>query len=224
MPKINIPLGLDGSLDKTDESMKLSELIYNPNRTDSGQGMYISKTSQIEYNTDDYPDDPEIYNKGDIGLIHIFWKTLGGADGFLMLADDANSYMRPSGDATGEENAEIIDADTLGGNPPSYYLNYNNLTNRPTLVDYAILANYTLSSSQWVESNGVYQQQITLSGFSFLPSSQVDFDADFDNISLISSPIIPFNDNGTVYARTLIPPSSDITIQLTIRKITQELS
>lgn len=225
MPKINIPMGLnEGEKDLTDESKYLTTLIYKPERTTSGVGMYTSKTSMITYSTDDYPDDPQIYNKGEVGLIYLWWKLYGGKDGFLEMAEDANSYVRPSGDITPEGELVPSNADTLGGNPPSYYLNYNNLNNLPTLVDYAILTSHTLKAADWVKSGGLYQQQISISGFTFLPSSQIDFDADFDNIALINAPIIPFNDNGTVYAKTTFPPNSDILVQLTIRKLTKTIT
>lgn len=222
MPKINIPMGLNaGEKDLTDESKYLTTLIYKPERTTSGVGMYTSRTSMITYSTDDYPDDPQIYNKGEVGLIYLWWKLYGGKDGFLEMASDANSYIRPAGNTTPAGSLVPSNADTLGGNPPSYYLNYNNLSNLPTLVDYAVVTSYTLTSSGWTKSGSIYQQRISVSGFTFLPSSQVDFDADFDNIALLNAPITPFNENGTVYAKTTIPPTTNVTIQLTIRKITK---
>ena len=225
MPKINIPMGLnEGEQDLTDESKYLTTLIYKADRTTTGVGIYTSTTSNIVYSTDDYPNDESIYNKGEVGLIHLFWKLYGGADGFLELADDANSYVRPSGDTTTSGELVPSDADTLGGNPPSYYLDYNNLTNTPTLTDYAITSPYTLLSSSWAKVEDYFQQQINITDFRFQPSSQVDFDADLDNLGLLNNTIIPFNDNGTVYARTLNPPTSDVVIQITIRKITKTIN
>ena len=123
MPKINIPMGANGDLDLTDESKYLSTLIYKTNKTITGEGNYISKTSGKTYSTNDYPDDSDIYNKGELGLIHLFWKLYGGEDGFLILADDVNSYLRPSGNESGDEYVDVANADTLGGKPPSYYVN-----------------------------------------------------------------------------------------------------
>lgn len=129
MPKINIPMGANGDLDLTDESKYLSTLIYKTNKTITGEGNYISKTSGKTYSTNDYPDDSDIYNKGELGLIHLFWKLYGGEDGFLILADDVNSYLRPSGNESGDEYVDVVNADTLGGKPPSYYVNQEQIQN-----------------------------------------------------------------------------------------------
>ena len=129
MPKINIPMGTEGDLDLTDESKYLSTLIYKTNKTITGEGNYISKTSGKTYSTNDYPDDSDIYNKGELGLIHLFWKLYGGEDGFLILADDVNSYLRPSGNESGDEYVDAVNADTLGGKPPSYYVNQEQIQN-----------------------------------------------------------------------------------------------
>lgn len=129
MPKINIPMGTEGDLDLTDESKYLSTLIYKTNKTITGEGNYISKTSGKTYSTNDYPDDSDIYNKGELGLIHLFWKLYGGEDGFLILADDVNSYLRPSGNESVDEYVDVVNADTLGGKPPSYYVNQEQIQN-----------------------------------------------------------------------------------------------
>lgn len=203
MPKINIPLGLDGSLDKTDESMKLSELIYNPNRTDSGQGMYVSKTSQIEYNTDDYPDDPEIYNKGDIGLIHIFWKTLGGADGFILMASDINNINEQLVPATQSKQGFMSPEDKIKVDniPPKIY----------TLV---------LPVANWVEyEEDKFRQELTINGLT--ANSKVDFDTDIETQENLNGSIRPVNINGTLYAMTLEPPDVDISVQATITETTR---
>lgn len=203
MPKINIPLGLDGGLDKTDESMKLSELIYNPNRTDSGQGVYISKTSQIEYNTDDYPDDPEIYNKGDIGLIHIFWKTLGGADGFILMASDINNINEQLVPATQSKQGFMSPEDKIKVDniPPKIY----------TLV---------LPVANWVEyEEDKFRQELTINGLT--ANSKVDFDTDIETQENLNGSIRPVNINGTLYAMTLEPPDVDISVQATITETTR---
>lgn len=108
MAKKNIPMGLSGDKDLTDESRYLSELIYKANRTNTGVATYTSKTSSITYSTNNYPEDVNIYNKGEVGLINIFWKLYGGADGFLLLADDINSYIRPNKQATTNYSFESV--------------------------------------------------------------------------------------------------------------------
>lgn len=93
MAKVNIPIGLDGSLDYTDESKHLNTLIYTIDRTNSGQSTFTSLSSQITYNTEDYPDNPEIFNRGDVGMIHLLQTLYGGQDGFLMMAEDYNNVV-----------------------------------------------------------------------------------------------------------------------------------
>lgn len=90
MAKINIPIGLDGKLDYSDESRYLNSLIYMTDRTNAGQATFTSVSSNITYNTADYPDNPEIYNRGEVGIIHLLQTLYGGQDGFLMMADDYN--------------------------------------------------------------------------------------------------------------------------------------
>ena len=201
MAKINIPLGLDGSLDKTDESMKLSELIYNPNRTDAGQGMYRSKTSNIEYNTDDYPDDPDIYNKGDIGLIRIFWKELGGPDGFILMAADINNI-----------NSQLIPATptTQGFMSPEDKIKVDNIPPKVyTLV---------LPVANWVGyEEDKFRQQLTIPNLT--ENSKVDFDTDIETQELLNGVIIPLNIGGVLYATTLEPPDVDISVQATVTEV-----
>ena len=98
MPKINIPIGTDGKLDYTDESKYLDILIYKIDRTESGQVEYTSLSSNITYKTIDYPEDSNIYNKGEVGMINLLQKIYGGENGFLMLAEDYNkllAYKKP---------------------------------------------------------------------------------------------------------------------------------
>ncbi len=91
MPKIDMPIGLNGDLDYSDEAMKLSELMLNTDRTSTGQISYTSESSGITYNTADYPDNAQIYNKGDCGLIALLHIKYGGTDGWLLMANDINS-------------------------------------------------------------------------------------------------------------------------------------
>lgn len=90
MPKINIPIGENGSKDYSAEVIKLNELTMNASRTTTGTASFTSKSSGIYYTTDDYPDDADVYNKGDIGMICLLRKLYGGADGWLMMAGDLN--------------------------------------------------------------------------------------------------------------------------------------
>lgn len=198
MPKINIPLGLDGELDKTDESKKLSELIYNENRTNSGQSVYISKTSQIRYDTNDYPDNPEIYNKGDIGLIHIFWNLLGGPDGFVVMASDINNINEQLIPATQEKQGFMSPEDKakVDNIPPKVY-------------------NINLLANSWEEyETDIFRQLVVIPNLT--PNCKVDFDTDVVSMENISSPIRPENISGTLYAITLSPPDVDIPIQATV--------
>lgn len=120
MPKTNIPMGLgSGEKDYTDEMKYLSSLIYNPNRTTTGQETYTSATSGTTYSTEDYPNDADIYNKGDVGIIRILWNLYGGEDGFLVLADDANSYIRPQGIEMFV--GDPIETTLIDGNLKAYY-------------------------------------------------------------------------------------------------------
>lgn len=89
MPKIDMPIGV-GGIDYSDEAKKLTELMFNPNRTTRGQVSYTSATSGATYNTADHQDDTSIYNKGDVGLIALFHSMFGGEDGWIMMAKDIN--------------------------------------------------------------------------------------------------------------------------------------
>lgn len=81
MPKIDMPIGLNGDLDYSNEAKKLSELMLNADRTSVGQVSYTSESSGITYNTADYSSNAQIYNKGDCGLIALLHAKYGGADG-----------------------------------------------------------------------------------------------------------------------------------------------
>ena len=89
MPKIDMPIGV-GDKDYSDEAKKLTELMFNPGRTTTGQAEYTSDTSGIVYRTADYPDNSSIYNKGDICLISMLHTLYGGEDGWIMMAKDIN--------------------------------------------------------------------------------------------------------------------------------------
>ena len=93
MPKVNIPLGEGDGKDYSAESLRLNELIYKADRSISGQVQWISTSSNTTYNTADFPDDPDIFDKGELGLIKLFWKQLGGENGFLLMADDYNNLV-----------------------------------------------------------------------------------------------------------------------------------
>jgi hypothetical protein len=160
MPKINIPFGENGGDNYTDEAQYLSTLIYKKDKTSSGTATYTSFTSKKIYSTDDYPDDAEIYNKGEIGLIHIFWKLYGGKDGFLELADDANTYIRPSltnAIYLGEENVSRITSNVSSSYKIMTVLIDTTDSDPTSSVTYADDAvNMTAGSSDWDKFFGHY--------------------------------------------------------------------
>lgn len=89
MPKMDMPIGISG-LDYSDEAKKLTELMFNAERTTSGQVEYTSTTSGIVYKTEDHPSDSSVYNKGDVGLIALIHSLYGGEDGWILMAKDVN--------------------------------------------------------------------------------------------------------------------------------------
>lgn len=93
MAKTNIPIGMNGELDYTDESKYLNTLIYKLDRTTTGQSQFTSLSSNITYSTEDYPDDDDIYSCGEVGMIRLLQKLYGGQDGFLMMAEDYNNVV-----------------------------------------------------------------------------------------------------------------------------------
>lgn len=90
MPKINIPLGENGGKDYSSEAAKLNELITDVERTTTGVTEFTSESSGIYYSTEDYPDDTDVYNMGDLGMIRLLRKLYGGSSGWLVMADDLN--------------------------------------------------------------------------------------------------------------------------------------
>ena len=90
MAKINMPIGENGLLDYSAEAAKLNELIMNEFRTVTGTATFASSSSGLSYSTDDYADDPEIYNNGEYGMVRLLQKLYGGENGWLVMADDLN--------------------------------------------------------------------------------------------------------------------------------------
>lgn len=91
MSKLNIPLGEDGGKDYSAEIVQLNKLTTDAMRTITGTTTFTSESSGITYSTDDYPDDPEIYDKGDLGMIYLLRKLYGGENGWIVMADDLNN-------------------------------------------------------------------------------------------------------------------------------------
>ena len=59
-----------------------------------------------------------------------------------------SDYIRGKIDASFINNLVGVDADTLGGQNPNYYNNYNNITNKPNILDSADVVDISLDSSQ----------------------------------------------------------------------------
>lgn len=61
---------------------------------------------------------------------------------------------------------------------------------------------------------GLYKQTAVITGLT--AKHKVDLDADYNTISVLNDNIVPYNENGTFYAVTKIPPNVDIAIQYSL--------
>lgn len=95
--KINLPIDSGGDYpnvnNKSGEATKISELIQNLQRTNTGQVQWTSPTSGIVYNTSS-SQDVNINNKGETGLYNLLIEKYSGENGFMLSANDFNDVQQ----------------------------------------------------------------------------------------------------------------------------------
>lgn len=96
MAKQNLPNSVTGGLNYVGEKQKYT-LLYESNRTQTGQVSFTASPSGVVYNTVDYPLDATIYNKGEEGLLQLLKNILID---YLLTAEDVNKIdiLNDSGD------------------------------------------------------------------------------------------------------------------------------
>lgn len=91
----------------TDEANQYQIIYNNINRTTSGVGTYTSASSGAVYSTNDYPEDIDIYNKGQEGICNLLAKYV--LKDFMITEDDINNKVEQSDfDAHKAETAVLI--------------------------------------------------------------------------------------------------------------------
>lgn len=64
-------------------------LLKYPNRSTTGVFTFTSPTSNITYSTNDYPNNPNIYNRGELGMMNLLAELYGGpGNGFIVDVQD----------------------------------------------------------------------------------------------------------------------------------------
>lgn len=220
MPKINIPIGLDGQLDYTAESKYLNALVYKIDRTQTGNCAFHSSSSNLDYSTDDYPNDPLIFNCGETGMIKLLSDLYGGQDGFLIMADDLNSYARkdPNSDNLIDGNGTVITPATYVENI-RYKIDDTMLINR-MVVPYS--ANLTLLSTLW-SATAPYTQTISIPAIkkAFMCTCEFIFNeslgtaeeaqlADYNCISFVAS-----EDGVLTFTCNVTKPTNNVSVNVT---------
>ena len=74
----------------------------------------------------------------------------------------------------------------------------------------------TLAAASWAadSTSGMYTQAVTI--FGVTASAQVDLAADLVTLENIPSPIVIYNNSGTLAAWTAEPPAVDVSVQATV--------
>ena len=94
--KINLPIDSGDSYpnvnNKSGEAVKISELIQDLKRSNTGQVQWTSPTSGITYKTSD-SQNININNKGNTGLYNLLIERYGGNNGFMLTANDMNDIQ-----------------------------------------------------------------------------------------------------------------------------------
>lgn len=72
----------------------------------------------------------------------------------------------------------------------------------------------TLPAASWAAEGGLFKQAVTIAGAT--ASAQVDLAADLVTLENIPSPIVIYNNSGTLAAWTAEPPAVDVSVQATV--------
>ena len=72
------------------------QMKYTEPRTDTGREIWISPSSGITYNTNDtqWSDDPDIFNRGEEGMMNLLHKLYADNKGWILTASDFNKVAK----------------------------------------------------------------------------------------------------------------------------------
>lgn len=116
--KINLPVDgtniMPNPNNLTGEAKQYQELCYKFPRTSEGQIVFTASPSGIVYKTEDYPTDPNIYNKGEDGMMNLLFKLYSGDGGFIVtVADFSGGGGGYQGEFTYQELKDLISSNSL---------------------------------------------------------------------------------------------------------------
>jgi hypothetical protein len=112
----------------TAEATKYTELYESLNRTNTGSETFTSSSSGVKYSTGDYPDDTDVYNKGQVGMMNLLYKYV--LSKYIIQSSTVNEIVDRS-------NNTVIDVDTISFNEQSLIYNIA-LKYEPTTSIYSI--------------------------------------------------------------------------------------
>lgn len=117
--KTNVPISTPApnANNFSDEIAKINSLISNPERSNSGNSLWISTSSGIVYDTSQYASNSDIYNKGDTGLYNLLIYLYGERnDGWIFTGDNYNAITSTIDDVLGgtQSVGKALVADKLG--------------------------------------------------------------------------------------------------------------
>lgn len=95
----------------TAEAEKYMQLYSSLNRSSVGAEQFISSSSGVTYNTNDYPSDNDIYNKGQVGLMNLLYKYV--LNKYIIVADVINEIAERSSNVTIDATSIVFDEGNL---------------------------------------------------------------------------------------------------------------
>lgn len=88
----------------TAEAEKYIQLYNSLNRSSTGLEQFVSSSSGVTYTTNDYPSDPDVYNKGQMGMMNLLYKYV--LNKYIIVSDIINEIADRS-------NNTVIDATSI---------------------------------------------------------------------------------------------------------------
>lgn len=89
-----------------------------------------------------------------------------------------------------------------------------NATNEAVNACTPQITSITLSAQGWAQNGEVYRQSVALPNTT--TNTKVDFYCDPQTQNIIPTAIVPINESGVVYAETIVPPTENITLQVSM--------
>lgn len=82
----------------TAEAERYYQLYNSLNRSETGTATFSSSSSGVTYSTNNYVDDPDVYNKGQLGLMNLLYKYV--LKSYIVIADVINDTINRSNSDT----------------------------------------------------------------------------------------------------------------------------